>query len=138
MPTKNNKKGHIPYRLFFGMSLAVICFMLLFAGVGAGVASATDYYVSLSGNDANNGTTLDTAWRTIDHAVGHVSAGDTIFVVPGNYGAELVTITTSGTASNPIKITRYGTSGMITLKHDVGGIGNGIEVNGNGSYPVSG
>ena len=91
----------------------------------------TTYYVSLSGNDANNGTTLDSAWRHINYAVDHVSAGDTIYVVPGNYGAEHVTITTSGTESNPIKITRYGTSGMITLKHNIERTGIGIRVYGN-------
>lgn len=89
----------------------------------------TNYYVSLSGNDTKPGTTLATAWRHIKYAVNHVSAGDTIFVVPGNYGAEHVTIYgTSGTASDPIKITRYGTSGMITLEHDIERTGIGIRV----------
>lgn len=95
------------------------------------VASADDYYVSLSGSNVDSGTTKSTAWRTIDYAVNHVSAGDTIFVIPGNYGAEHVTMKTSGTASNPIKITRYGNSGMITLKHDIPMKGDGIDANGN-------
>ena len=113
-------------RLFFVMGLITV---LLFVSIG--MVSATDYYVSLSGDDANNGTTLDTAWRTIDYAVDHVSAGDTIYAVPGNYGAEHVTITTSGTESNPIKITRYGASGTITLKHNVEATGYGIRVDSN-------
>ena len=28
--------------------------------------SATNYYVSTSGNDANNGTSISTPWKTID------------------------------------------------------------------------
>ena len=110
--------------------LISICLALILLLVGLSAASATNYYVSLSGSDSDPGTEVE-PWRHIDHAVDHVSAGDAIFVVPGNYSAEHVTITTSGTESNPIKITRYGTSGMITLKHDIARTGIGIRVYGN-------
>jgi len=41
----------------------------------------TTYYVSLTGNDTNNGLTENTAWRTISYATSAaspVSAGDTV------------------------------------------------------------
>lgn len=46
------------------------------------------YYISTSGNDANDGLTVKTAWKTIAYAVGkssRASAGDTIYVLDGRY-----------------------------------------------------
>jgi len=48
------------------VSLAVICFVLLFAGVG--MASATTYYISPSGDDDSSGTSSDSAWASLSHA----------------------------------------------------------------------
>ena len=49
-----------------------------------GVRAAT-YYVSTSGNDGNNGTSLSTPWRTINKAAQTMVAGDTVYVRGGTY-----------------------------------------------------
>ncbi len=49
------------------------------------------YYVSLNGNDSNNGLTEITSWRTITYAVSSsspVSSGDTVYIKAGDYGQE--------------------------------------------------
>jgi hypothetical protein len=48
------------------VSLAVIRFVLLFAGVG--MASATTYYISPSGDDDSSSTSSDSAWASLSHA----------------------------------------------------------------------
>ena len=105
MPTKNNKKGHGPYiPTFFGVGLvAVICFMLLFVGVG--VASATGYYVATWGSDSNPGTE-DLPWRTISKAADTLVAGDTVYIKEGTYN-ERVIPQNSGSPGNYITYTAY-------------------------------
>jgi len=44
-----------------------------------------NYYVSTVGSDTNDGTSLDTAWRTLQHAVTTIRDGDTILVAGGDY-----------------------------------------------------
>lgn len=43
------------------------------------------YYVSTSGNNANAGTSIGTAWRTNIYAMAHASSGDIISVQAGTY-----------------------------------------------------
>lgn len=68
-------------------------------------ASATSYYVSTSGNDANPGTSATYPWKTIQKAAGVVKAGDTVHVASGTYYLGLVSglygvySTHSGTAT---------------------------------------
>ncbi len=59
-------------------------------------ASANTYYVSTAGNNNNPGTE-QLPWQTIQYAVDHVSAGDTILVQSGSYAG--CRITRSGTAN---------------------------------------
>lgn len=65
----------------------------------------TTYYVASDGLDENPGT-LAAPWRTIQHAVDSVSAGDTILVRGGVY-TEAVTIQASGTAVGWIALQSY-------------------------------
>ena len=68
------------------------------------------YYVSLTGNDSNDGLTETTAWRTIAYAVSSsspVMAGDSIFIKAGNYENENIVFEKSGLASLPIVIQGY-------------------------------
>ena len=59
----------------------------------AGAAQATDFYVdAATGDDADRGTTLSSAWRTLRKAVdatnvGTVGPGDTVRFGAGTYGA---------------------------------------------------
>lgn len=86
--------------------------MLAMVTVQAMAAFATTYYVSPAGNDANNGTSQGTAWRTIDRVnqiTYQIQPGDQIlFQRGGQYRGEIIW-GTSGTASAPIVIGAYGT-----------------------------
>ena len=71
----------------------------LVAGIFLLTASslATNYYVSTSGNNNNDGLSPTSAWRNIQYAAEHVTAGDTVNILGGVYN-ELVNIPVSGSA----------------------------------------
>ncbi|MDW8394556.1 MAG: choice-of-anchor Q domain-containing protein [Chitinophagales bacterium] len=56
------------------------------------------YYVSTAGNDANDGKTLSTAWRTIQKAANTAGAGSTIYIRGGTYN-ERISVNKSGNAT---------------------------------------
>src|SRR5574337_613696 len=74
-------------------------------------ASATNYYVAPTGNDANNGTSEATAWKTIDRvnqSAFTFQPGDKIlFQRGGTYRGEVI-LGVSGTPSQPVTIGAYG------------------------------
>jgi parallel beta-helix repeat protein len=78
--------------------------MFSFALLGT-EASAATYYVSTSGNDANNGA-LSTPFRTISHGSSVAQPGDTVYVRAGVYN-ELVRISSKGTSTAHIGIRAY-------------------------------
>ncbi len=86
--------------------------LVVLAAAFAGPAQATIYYVSPSGNDANNGTSQATPWRTIDRLnqmTYQVVPGDQIlFQRGGTYRGELIW-GVSGTAATPVTYGAYGT-----------------------------
>ncbi len=89
-----SEKAALPPR--FGIVL-VIALLAPFPG------AATDYYVRRSGNDGNAGTSAGTAWRTIQHALDTMAAGDTTWVGAGNYN-EAVRSRRHGTAAAAIAL----------------------------------
>jgi hypothetical protein len=64
-------------------------------------ATASDHYVSTTGNDANAGT-VSKPWHTIGHAAMAVKPGDVVHVASGTY-AESVVTALSGTAGARIR-----------------------------------
>ena len=77
--------------------------------------SQTNYYVSNSGDDSNDGLTEATAFLTIQFAADLVVAGDTVFIEDGNYtGFDLRN--TDGTAGNPIVFIGMGNNVVLDLK----------------------
>jgi len=80
-----------------------------------GTASATDYYVSTTGDNSSNGLTVGTAWQNVSYAIAQLIAGDTLYLIDGTwYNETTSTFTASGTAENPIIVTSYnGTPTMI-------------------------
>lgn len=76
-------------------------------------AEAATYYVSTSGNDANNGTSTNTPFRTIGKAASVVNAGDVVNVRGGTY-SESVFVTRGGTLGNPVTFQNY-QSEVVTL-----------------------
>jgi hypothetical protein len=71
---------------------------------------ATNYYVSPSGSDANNGTSTSSAWKTIAKInSSKFFPGDSIFFKRGSVWREQLTIQSSGSASSPVTFGAYGT-----------------------------
>jgi hypothetical protein len=62
------------------------------------LAFANAYYVSTSGNNANDGLSQSRAWRNVQYAANHVQAGDTVNVLGGVYN-ETVNVAASGSAA---------------------------------------
>ncbi|HMO62588.1 MAG TPA: right-handed parallel beta-helix repeat-containing protein [Ferruginibacter sp.] len=75
-------------------------------------AQATNYYVSsISGNDANNGTSAATPWKSlakVNAAFSSIAAGDSILFKSGEIFEGKLLPNRSGTAVNPIVIGAYG------------------------------
>lgn len=89
------------------LSLAVmlsICPFAFAADVG------TTYYVdSINGDDNNNGTNENSAWKTVEKASSvEYSAGDKILFKAGGYFVGTFNAKCSGTQDNPITIGSYG------------------------------
>jgi len=83
----------------------LICLFLPACGL------ATDYYISNSGNDNNNGTTPATAWQTINKLNGSFSIiqpGDNIFFKRGEKFVGTIRVTISGRQGQPISFGAYG------------------------------
>ena len=75
-------------------------------------ANATNYYFSVTGNDANNGTSTSTPWQTISKFNSVFSSrnpGDSLLFKRGDTFYGSITISTSGTSGSPIVIGAYGT-----------------------------
>ncbi len=86
-----------------GAVLTVLLSILLFSCTNQS-KKISRYYVSLNGNDANSGA-VASPFRTIKKGVSVLDSGDTLIVLPGNYGYEFaITLSKSGTKKNPIVI----------------------------------
>ena len=70
---------------------------------------ATEYYVSPTGDNGNNGTTAESAWQTLSYSFSELTANDTLYVMPGNYHnvSTPLRFSNSGTADAPITVTSY-------------------------------
>jgi peptidoglycan hydrolase-like protein with peptidoglycan-binding domain len=78
--------------------------------VVATASTGNTYYISNSGNDSNNGTTLSTPWKTIAKVNSATfKAGDSILFERGGTWRETLTMFSSGNANNYIKFEAYGT-----------------------------
>ncbi len=72
-----------------GKNKSLLILIMLFATIS--LQAQVTYYVSLSGNDSNDGLTEARSWRTIAYAVSSsspVSSGDTVYIKAGDYGQE--------------------------------------------------
>jgi hypothetical protein len=63
--------------------------LLFFVFFGCNIANATDYYISTSGNNSNNGTSQTTPWQTLSKLQtvcnnGTIKAGDNIYFKKGD------------------------------------------------------
>ncbi len=84
-------------------SNSLITAFLILTFITPSTARATDYYVSLSGNDSNNGIAQASAFKTFSKAVSSLSPGDTLYIAGGIYTSPLI-INKSGTSENHIRV----------------------------------
>jgi hypothetical protein len=71
---------------------------------------ATNYYISNTGSDSNNGTSTSTAWQTISKVNSSTFVpGDQILFKRGDTFFGSLTISQSGVSGNPITFDAYGT-----------------------------
>ena len=71
---------------------------------------ATDYYVKNSGNDAADGTSDATAWKTIAKVNASIfKPGDNIYFKRGDMWREQLNVSSSGAEGKPITFSAYGT-----------------------------
>ena len=68
--------------------------------------SATDYYVSTTGSDSNNGKSREAAFATLGAAQKVVTAGDNVYILPGTYQITEDQISREE-ASGPYKVVFY-------------------------------
>jgi hypothetical protein len=69
---------------------------------GFAVCQGAEFYVSTAGDDAQAGTSPETAWRHVAHAAKTAKAGDTVKIKGGTYESEHVVVAESGTEKAPI------------------------------------
>jgi hypothetical protein len=85
-----------------------LIYILLFV---ANIAYAGNYYVSGTGSDSNNGTSVSTPFLTIKYAHGFTKPGDTVWIMNGTYTPakwdHVVKITRSGKADSVITYKAY-------------------------------
>ena len=85
------------------MRIGLLILVLVFCSK----AFATEYYVSTSGSNKNNGRSVGKSWRTISHAAKVVKAGDIVWIKAGDYGRENVRIKIKGTESKRVSFIGY-------------------------------
>jgi len=127
-------------------------------GLGAGgwatprayAAAPTDYYVSSStGNDASSGTSPSTPWQTLSAVSARVfQPGDRILLKAGDTWNESVALHGSGTTSQPITLTSYGTgsrpllrsadAAVVRIDNESGWIIAGLEIECTTTQPLLG
>ena len=67
-----------------------------------------NYYVATNGNDGASGTGTNTPFRSLHKAVSVAAPGDLIYMRGGTYSTNAtISINTSGTAANPIRLRAY-------------------------------
>jgi PKD repeat protein len=115
---------------------ALICLAAMMGVIGTTSAFATDYYVATNGSDNASGTSTNTAFATLAHAVDVLTAdgaGGTIYVCGGKYNLTAkLSLSQIGTAANPYRIRAYSADHPIL---NCGGVGSGTDGIGiTGSY----
>lgn len=100
---KTSRKRIILYIINFAKCLVsgIIFVFIVFP------VEATNYYVSLTGDNSFTGTSPETAWRTITYSATKAKAGDIVYIKGGNYGHEHVTVSNSGTSNSPVIFQGY-------------------------------
>ncbi|MCP4706434.1 MAG: right-handed parallel beta-helix repeat-containing protein, partial [candidate division Zixibacteria bacterium] len=103
-----------------------ICVFVLTLFLFVSPLSATNYFVSPSGNDNDDGLFEATAWATIDNGdqKSLLAPGDTVNILSGTYfTSTYIDLVQSGTALMPIVYQNFSDGNVIV---DIGGIATSI------------
>ncbi len=95
--------------------LTVCCWGLQCAEVQARLPTGTAYYVRANGNDANDGLSDATAWRTISKVNSSVKTvgADVYFKAADVWSGQVLNVDWSGTPSDPVVIGSYYLNGKV-------------------------
>jgi hypothetical protein len=86
--------------IFFAMIFYSMCLI-------SNISGQTHYFVDgVNGNDANNGTSLNSAWQTIQKSFGSATPNSIVFIKGGTYHENLF-LEVQGTVNNPIEFRNY-------------------------------
>ena len=117
------------------ISLRSRCLSIAFLALAATVAWSAEYYVSPDGDNANNGRSPSSAWRTIGKANSSVEPGDVVHLRGGKYKSDPIRPARSGTASAPISYVAYRDEIPVLTADKAGGLSDAIDLT-NRSYIV--
>lgn len=102
----------------------LLCLIIIIVCI-SNVGRADNYYISPGGDDENTGASPSSAWRTISRVNAHTfKPGDNIYF-EGGYrfrGSLHFNASDSGTATNPVTLSSYGTGRAVIYS----GSGNGL------------
>jgi len=73
-------------------------------GCGPLLQPGSTYYVSLDGDDEADGASWQSAWRTPNHALKQLQAGDTLLIGEGEYRGPSLSMAAGGEPGRPIRI----------------------------------
>jgi parallel beta-helix repeat protein len=107
------------------LALALVLGFNLVTATPVAAHPGTTYYVSTAGNDASGSGTAGNPWRTIQCAIGQVSANDTIIVAAGLYKEDVVidkSLTLKGAQAGVDARTRSGAETILETDMDHAGI----------------
>lgn len=85
--------------------------------------AGTNYYVSTSGSNSNNGTSPSTPWQTmskVQSMAGTINAGDSVLFKKGDHFVGQIYWTETGSAGNPIVFGSYGSGNKPTFEYTAG------------------
>jgi hypothetical protein len=85
--------------------IRLVAMLMMMAGVSE-MYGAGNLYVSMDGDNGGPGT-LAAPFRAIEHALGLLGPGDTLFIRAGEYHEEIVMSNMAGTAEAPVVITYF-------------------------------
>jgi len=108
---ENNNKRNRRLIIAFLLMLQSVLTFLPHIKIESAKAAYTSYYVSTTGNDANDGSAPDDAhaWKTVDHAWDQLREGDRLYILAGTYTEEILEYNQNihGNETHPIIIEPY-------------------------------
>ncbi len=86
--------------------MKILIFSAVFSLCFISVLSASDYYISPSGNNSTGNGSISSPWRTIEYAIEFLNPGDNLYLREGVYNEQLISLR-SGAVNNYITISAY-------------------------------